>query len=488
MSSKNSEENTSIIRMQTKYSFAVKAKDTKTQENTRVITDAEEIDKMPRNVNESLLTRPLKPSLFFRISNFFPRQGEEEVVIYNEKSGILSDNLIKEDLLNSVEKDKRRLFRENFKRALLVERIHFRLPEKDTRYKAKSNMVIKWNKLPLQTNPVKFVLDRKYWRNRRTPGFPNTNQQMLSKSFYHFPIFSIENNLKQIILAYPAEAFIKNWEDRLYDWYYRIFEWEKDTRATNIGFFFFNPKDAITYEHSVRKFGPLAAHDLGTKLAIIRLSNAYDLNRTSAPETRFLFIPDMEEVVNLLTSYRSKYGRKMQFHPDQKITKDGFANQPIYLIKDIKIRQGLLSSKIISYQGNLKDHAYIFLTLEGAEFAWKTFCEKNPQFNLPSRPNILVYNFDSFVKDYENSKKDLIFPYEKFFLISNRETYEKINELNKGENKQNELQRFYNKRISSSIFFIKLWANRFRLVLFHAPRINEYPRRELFYSEEAEEN
>ena len=50
----------------------------------------------------------------------------------------------------------------------------------------------------------------------------------------------------------------------------------------------------------------------------------------------------------------------------------------------------------------------------------------------------------------------------------------KINEANKGG-----LQYFYENKIAPHLFFIKLWINRFRLVLLHAPRINEFPRREL---------
>ena len=463
--------------LRSKISFGIKSKSSEKEIKRIARTlSKEEMDAMPKQRTQkatSYISENKKDKFFSNlINNYFT----EKILIYRRNSGILTNNLKKDELLYVKEKEQRRSTRERFKRALRTEQIHFQFPKQKKGRKGESAILINWRRIPVWSSPEEIIRKVLFLKNRRSPGFPTANQKLLMEKLDKFPVFTVENNLRQLILAYPPETFIKNYGDKLYDWYYRIFEWEKDTRATTLGFFFFNPEDAKLYEYNIRKFGALSAQDLGVKIRTSRLSIAYKLNRTSPPETRFMLLPDLKEVGDLITTYRHQYGRKMQFHHKQKISKDGFANQPIYIIQNIQIRTGLFSKKTIKYQADLANHYYLFLSLEGAEAAWNIFCKSNPDLRLPKKPNLLVYNFHGFIKDYEQNP-DL--SYKDFVLAPNRETYEliqklKINEANKGG-----LQYFYENKIAPHLFFIKLWINRFRLVLLHAPRINEFPRREL---------
>nr|YP_010336693.1 hypothetical protein MW559_pgp193 [Stylonema alsidii]UNJ15099.1 hypothetical protein [Stylonema alsidii] len=449
-----------------KHNFAIKP----LSSNVKILS-AEDIKTMPQseiNNKENYIEK--KTSTKF---------SNNDLVIYNKSSGILTDALTKDELLKPKEKERRKAIKEQFKKFLQTERIHFQFPRRSKNEKGYSAIAINWQGFKEIMGPQDFILKIFNFSNRRFPGFPDRNQQLLLNTLNKYPVFTVENNLRQIILAYPAEAFIKSFTDKLYDYYYRVFEWEKDTRATNIGFFFFNPEDAYLYNYNIRKFGPLAAADLGTRVVPFNMSAAYKLHRTSSPETRFLFIPDIKEVGDLLNIYRRKYGNKMRFHDKQKLTKDGFANQPIYMIQDMRIRKNIFSKIDVKYQGEFKDHEYIFFSLEGAEEAWKNFCLKS-SYKLPPRPNILVYNFNNFIQDCEQDNQLVD---KKFKIVSNRETYDLLHKFQNVEQNKNNLHKFYENRIASKLFFIQLWFNRFRLVLFHAPRINEYPRRDLIVSQ-----
>nr|YP_010336497.1 hypothetical protein MW557_pgp191 [Rhodospora sordida]UNJ14903.1 hypothetical protein [Rhodospora sordida] len=450
-----------------KYSLGIKARDSKS------IVQALSLDEIRNMPQENFKPDSLKTKI---VDNKLDKNKNRDIIIYNKSSGILRDPLRKDELLESTEKEKRKTIREQFKRFLQVERIHFQFPKREKGEKGKSAIRLEWKFFNPRTNPRINIFKFLKTENKRSLAFPSINQKILLDKLDKFPVFSVENNLRQIILSYPAEAFIKNFSDKLYDYYYRIFEWEKDTRATNIGFFFFNPEDAKLYEHNIHRFGPLSAADLGTRIVPFRLSTAYQLNRTSPPETRFLFIPDIKEVGDLLTIHRYKYRKKMQFHTNQKITKNGFANQPLYSIEDTQIKKSFFAHKSISYQGPLSNYKYFFLSLEGAEAAWNTFRKLNLSLKLPAKPNLLVYNFGSFIKDCEQNPN---LKNQNFVLVSNRETYQLLEKSKEIQQQKSKMQKFYENKIYPFLFFMKLWANRFRLVLFHAPRINEYPRRDL---------
>nr|YP_010335711.1 hypothetical protein MW631_pgp191 [Chroothece richteriana]UNJ14117.1 hypothetical protein [Chroothece richteriana] len=400
---------------------------------------------------------------------------KEDIILYNRESGILRDSLEKDELLTKSEKERRKTNREKFKRALRVERLHFLLPKKEKNLKPQPALKIDWSKSKIKTNPDIIKVLKSFYTNRRDPQFPTGNQKLLLEKLAPFPIFSVENNLRQIILAYPPETYMKNLSDKLYDYYYRLYEWESDTRATSIGFFFFNPEDALMYESTIWKYGSLSAAELGTRLSFFRFSTAYKLNRTSPPEIRFLFIPDVKEVGDLVTRYRYQYGKQMKFHPNQKITRDGFADQPIYTIENVQLKQGLFSRREVSYFGELKDHKYIFFTVDGAESAWNKFRQANPNLRLPRRPNLLVYNFNSFINDCEMDP-DLI--NQNFIFMLNREAYKALDKSKQDTPKVSDFSIFIDNRVKPQLFLIKIWAKRLKLVLFHAPRINEFPRRE----------
>lgn len=461
-------------------SFGIKerdnSKESKSAVTVRSLTE-EELQAMPKLQQRTSQSKPkiVKPRSKRNLISLLDDYFNEQILIYRTDSGIISSDKI-EELLNPQEKDRRKSVRERFKRALKVEQIHFTFPKRDKKEKGVQAILVDIPKSPFWTSPLRLISGISNLKNRRSPDFPTNNQQLLLEKLDQFPVFTVENNLRQLILANPPEVFMKNLGDKLYDWYYRIFEWEKDTRATSIGFFFFNPEDAYVYQDNIREFGALSASELGTSVVPCRLSQAYKYNRTSPPETRFMLIPDVKEVGDLITHYRHKYGKKMQIHHKQEITRDGFANQPIYIIQDIKIRTGLFSTQIVKYQGEIPDNQYLFFSLEGAELAWDIFRKSKPNLRLPKKPNILLYNFNSFIADYEADPNTT---YKNFLLVPNRETFDFINLWKKQEADKGNLRQFYDYRVAPHIFFIKLWANRFKLVLFHAPRINEYPRREL---------
>jgi len=121
-------------RMHSRISLGLKASNSK--ENLHLDKTIELIPK--ENVRGDIRTLRNQAHKFQNIK-------EKDIVIYNKKSGILTDPFRKDELLNVSEKEKRKAFRIKFKRDLQTERIHFQLPMKGKEEIGQSVFILKEN-------------------------------------------------------------------------------------------------------------------------------------------------------------------------------------------------------------------------------------------------------------------------------------------------------------------------------------------------------
>nr|YP_010338728.1 hypothetical protein MW444_pgp082 [Glaucosphaera vacuolata]UNJ18678.1 hypothetical protein [Glaucosphaera vacuolata] len=284
--------------------------------------------------------------------------------------------------------------------------------------------------------------------NYRSPNFPTERQAILMQTLQDYPVFVVRNGFKELIIGYPQRFckanFTNNrgtWKSNWYRWYHKYFLWEKDLALYSVGFFFFNPQDADMLKHTIyykyirtAKQYEIATHPAG-------LDYAYKLNRTSKRGLQFKFIPDLQEVLQLVKIH--KYKVRLEFHPKQVFGRDYFQGQPIYILK----------SKLPNTDNNKK---LIFTSLEAADRGWEVLKKEYEGSSLSKKPNLIVYNLESFLKDCEDGIED-----PNFDLITNYDSYMFMERLN-ASRKSPFLN--YWKGVNSKLFWVRLWMKRTILV------------------------
>lgn len=300
------------------------------------------------------------------------------------------------------------------------------------------------------------------WQNRRTPNFPSKSQNILLTQLQsnHFPIFTVVNGFKQLIVAEPANELVNRNKigNSLYEWYYDRFLWNTDIGGIYEGWFFVNHQDAEEYKNYIaEKYIASTKHN---KLAIMftGMNFYYRLNRTAPPRTEFRLFPDLEEVANLLT--KKAYKRNLLFDKNQQYGRSHFQGQPIYIIEPVTCSmKNSRKSEVVTYYYQIPKNIHnihykaIFFNKETALLAWKNFCQSNSKYNLPSQPILRVYNLEDFLKDQEQKNP------EKFVLIPSQGSYEQIKSDYLQEQNMNSYQQM-SKNSSSYILTGKLWLKR----------------------------
>jgi hypothetical protein len=258
--------------------------------------------------------------------------------------------------------------------------------------------------------------------NKRSPNFPTREQKSLLAKLKQVPVYAVVNKQNELITASPREYDNFNSLQWLKNKYHEIFLWEYDEGSISVNLFFMNKEDASSYLHEICKKEPKEAENLGLKVRTIGLDVFYRLNRTSAPRTQSRLVGDLEEISSILTKY--SYESTCAMHPKQKYSKNWFQGNPIYILK---FHKNLRDAALIpysfqdSYEKNL-----IFFSKEDAMRAWKVFLIKESKLSLNTKPNIEIYNLESFLLDLENtpsSSLDLTFipPFKSYIELKSQQ-------------------------------------------------------------------
>nr|YP_010337299.1 hypothetical protein MW436_pgp175 [Pulvinaster venetus]UNJ16884.1 hypothetical protein [Pulvinaster venetus] len=316
-------------------------------------------------------------------------------------------------------------------------------------------MIYLWKKGINFPRPERFNL---LYRNLRTIDWPNNKHKLIMKNLNFSSILVPINSFYRIVFSIPDIESKKNFVDNLFFSYFDAFIWKKDSLITPFkqGFFFFNSQDAkeilhssqSAYFRSFKRYGPLQIFPL-------KLGVAYKWNRISKPRVHFHFIPDVKEIGDLLFKYR--HYKNIKIHKSQVINKNNFKGVPIYIIQP-EIIQHNNQQIVFNYSSYLKpldqNQQILFTSLHSAYQAWSYFKSNHSSFNLSDKPNILVYNLESYIHDCE---KKITEECQNFRVIPNQDI---INILEKDSdiNKKYSIKYFYSYKFLPTIKKMTLWS------------------------------
>jgi hypothetical protein len=365
---------------------------------------------------------------------------------------------------NIITKTKKKKLLIGFSQALLYGQINFNTTLST---KPRPKTLLSYNKYiwrkGLNLAPPKFL--NGLWVNRRCPNFPNTFQFNLLKSLRNnrFPLFIVVNDFNQLIVSEPANKLTtpKSINNTFYQWYYDRFLWQKDSSRVYEGWFFVNPKDAKEYKNFIAYKYRRSFHQNGLAVISSGIDFYYRLNRIAPPHTEFRLFPDLEEISELIISNKNK--PDLIFDEKQNYGRSHFQGQPIYFIESVSCKKKNSSTnELINYYYQIptdssnKKYTAIFLNKEVALQGWQQFCENMPQYKLPKKPILRVYNLEDFLKDneckYPVRDKDFIF-------IPGKDSYKEIEHQYFDQDLKNSYQ-YKNTYLFHHVLSCKLWLQR----------------------------
>nr|QVY58303.1 hypothetical protein [Kappaphycus striatus] len=242
----------------------------------------------------------------------------------------------------------------------------------------------------------------------------------------NFPVFTIVNNLNQIVVAEPSEKLIASTSpfDKLYQWYYSHFLWTQYNRPSYHALFFINPQDAIEYKEYIKYINKPMNKNIIMNVFASRLDVYYKLLITSNSNIKLNLIPDLKELGKLIYDYQ--YKKNISFHNKQIYTRSSFKGQPIYLIQPILVKNkytNTMQTLDYNYVSELKGHDQnsktIFMNYRIAVLAWNKFKQQNSDYHLPDKPTILVYNLEDFLNIYNDKEMNT----NNLLIIPNEDAY-----------------------------------------------------------------
>ncbi|MGH0883564.1 hypothetical protein, partial [Bacillus paranthracis] len=245
----------------------------------------------------------------------------------------------------------------------------------------------------------------------------NENQTKLLSQLKqnNFPLFTVVNSDKKMIIAEPSEQLISNQGviDQLYQWYSNKFLCQEDHRLSYQALFFTNPLDALEYKNHIEYKNDkykLVSNSNNLYVFPSSLDFYYKLITKNQVKVQFNVIPDLKELGNLV--YKYQYKNNLFFHKKQAYSECSFQGQPIYLIQPIFVKHKYTNQvKKIEYFYEVKnsninqDYKAIFVNYEIALLAWQKFIQKYSDYKMPYKPQVLVYNLEDYLGDYVKDNK-----------------------------------------------------------------------------------
>lgn len=134
----------------------------------------------------------------------------------------------------------------------------------------------------------------------------------LEKAISNVPVYVILNGNSEIVLAHAAnkvtnDGYVTKAQKKFYETYGNFSPYVETKQK--YGFFFFSAEDAELYLKEICKNDPDGVNVVGLSINCINLSSAYNIMHSAASNFDFRFVPDYDEVVNLLkrTSNKNDY-------------------------------------------------------------------------------------------------------------------------------------------------------------------------------------
>nr|YP_010195914.1 hypothetical protein LK221_pgp141 [Gracilaria bursa-pastoris]UAD83311.1 hypothetical protein [Gracilaria bursa-pastoris] len=224
------------------------------------------------------------------------------------------------------------------------------------------------------------------------------------------PLFTITNNLNQMVLADSSENNTGNLNciDKIYKWYFNKFMIDYKALPLYYGLFFIHPTDAMEYADYIKSKHNTPNKTNQLTLFSSNLSTYYKLNRINLKNLQFRLIPDLEEISKLVYKYR--YYRNLKFHKYQKYSKNFFQGQPIYMIEPFfTYNKKTKKMQLLNYyynhrsntDNNIIEYKAIFTNYSTLLRAWHQFKRTKTDYQIPNKPKVFVYNLEDFIRTHE---------------------------------------------------------------------------------------
>nr|UAD88188.1 hypothetical protein [Gracilaria tikvahiae] len=264
-----------------------------------------------------------------------------------------------------------------------------------------------------------------------------------------FPLFTITNNLNQIVLADSSEKNTGNLNaiDKIYKWYCSKFITDYRELPLYYGLFFVHPTDAVEYANYIKSKYNTSNKTNQLTLFSSNLSTYYKLNRINAKNLQFRLIPDLEEISKLLYEY--KYYRDLKFHKYQKYSKSFFQGQPIYMIEPFfAYNKKTNKMQLLNYyyrsniDNNIIEYKAIFTNYATMLRAWRQFRRTKTDYKIPSKPKVFVYNLEDFIRTHEYNQE---IKTRNILFIPSQKSYNFIKHYGFVKNK-NKIQRIFSNK------------------------------------------
>nr|YP_009510403.1 hypothetical protein [Gracilaria caudata]AXI96076.1 hypothetical protein [Gracilaria caudata] len=266
------------------------------------------------------------------------------------------------------------------------------------------------------------------------------------------PLFTVVNNMNQMILADSSEENIGNLHsiDKIYKWYYDKFILNNTRLPIYYGLFFIHPIDAIEYADYIKSKYINSSKEKQLNLFSSHLSTYYKVTRMNLKNLQFRLIPDLKEISKILYKYR--YYRNLKFHKYQKYSKNFFQGQPLYIIEPFwAYNRKTNKMSLLNYYYNCKSNINHKITEYQAVFtnyatllkAWHKFKQKQIDYKIPNKPKVIIYNLEDFIKthEYNNEIKE-----NNILFIPSQESYQFIKHYN-FVNNQNKIKRIFSNKL-----------------------------------------
>lgn len=354
--------------------------------------------------------------------------------IFLSKSNLISDkytNQLKSDGI-SLYKGQYKKFLFNFTKALVAGRVNTYMNHMKTHSEDVMDVQYIWRK------GMHFFLPNNLLRFGSSHNISKNQLSLIKKlQCNNFPLFTIVNNFNQLIVAEPADQLIINNSplENLYQWYNSnvLRSLNQDSRPVYESLLFVNMQDALEYKNYIKqqyiKYRIYNDQD-GLSIFSTTLNFYYKLINTSKYRVNFRLIPDLKELGNLV--YKYQYSKNILFHDQQKYGKNYFQGQPIYIIQPVDGKSkddNAVISIPYTYEMNLNNikekYNAIFMNYEVVLLAWKKFIANNPNYVLPNKPKVLVYNLQEFLKMHPYDGH-LHLANRKMLLVPNKDSYQFI--------------------------------------------------------------
>lgn len=248
----------------------------------------------------------------------------------------------------------------------------------------------------------------------------------------HLPLFTISNNLGQMIISEPPtdlniSAYVEPYSSLL-TWNGNMYH----------GFFFTNYEDAQEYMLYIERCYNLENSKL--RIFTCNFNTFYKIIDKFNRNICFRLVPDLKEVGELIKRYR--YYRNVSFHKRQQYSKNYFQGQPLYIVKGgTYISSEQASQKYYLAFTNYNDAVRICNRLKNLQL-----------YSSASKLSLVVYNLENLIQDQLKLDNHSTYP---LLVIPSKTSYL----FTKDHQLKNNQQLLYNYCLDT-ISFISLWSKR----------------------------